>query len=189
MTDWRKLLEMFETTTHISRRTVAMTLTAALTILLTAVPMPAAHADGQHAQHDHHAASDGIGEPGDAARVTRTIDVDMHDAMRFTPATITVKRGETIRFNVKNSGRVRHEMMLGTVSALREHAEMMRKMPQMEHAEPNAVTVDPGKRGEFVWHFTQAGEVPFACLEPGHFEAGMVGTIRVRADAGSIGGG
>jgi uncharacterized cupredoxin-like copper-binding protein len=39
--------------------------------------------------------------------------------------------------------------------------------------------VDPGRRNELVWQFTQPGDFKFACLIPGHFEAGMVGTIKV----------
>lgn len=140
-----------------------------------------AHASGDHAGgHDHGDAA--IGEPGDAARITRTVRVDMADTMRFTPAQITVQRGETIRFEVVNSGQVRHEMTLGTLADLVAHAEQMRRHPEMEHADANAITVDPGQRGEIVWHFTRTGAVEFACLQPGHFEAGMRGAVQVRVN-------
>lgn len=140
-----------------------------------------AHASGNHAGgHDHGDAA--IGEPGDAARITRMVHVDMTDTMRFTPAQITVQRGETIRFEVVNSGQVRHEMTLGTPADLLAHAEQMRRHPEMEHADANAVTVDHGQRGEIVWHFTHAGSVEFACLQPGHFEAGMRGAVQVRGN-------
>jgi uncharacterized cupredoxin-like copper-binding protein len=56
---------------------------------------------------------------------------------------------------------------------------MMRKSPEMEHADPNQVSVEPGKTGELIWQFTRDGTFDFACLEPGHFEAGMVGRILV----------
>ncbi|CAJ0815157.1 cupredoxin domain-containing protein [Ralstonia flaminis] len=138
-----------------------------------------AHASGNHAGgHDHGDAA--IGQPGDATRVTRTVRVDMADTMRFTPAQITVQRGETIRFLAINSGRVRHEMTLGSPADLIAHAEQMRKHPEMEHADANAVTVDPGQTGEIVWRFTQAGTVEFGCLQPGHFEAGMRGAVEVQ---------
>ena len=140
-----------------------------------------AHASGNHAGgHDHGDAA--IGEPGDAARITRMVHVYMTDTMRFTPAQITVQRGETIRFEVVSSGQVRHEMTLGTPADLLAHAEQMRRHPEMEHADANAVTVDPGQRGEIVWHFTHAGSVEFACLQPGHFEAGMRGAVQVRGN-------
>jgi uncharacterized cupredoxin-like copper-binding protein len=121
-----------------------------------------------------------IGQPGDRAKVSRTVNVEMSDTMRFTPPRIDVKRGETIRFVIRNSGKVRHEMVLGSTVELKEHAELMRKFPEMEHADPNHVSVDPGQTGELVWRFTRAGTFDFACLQPGHFEAGMVGKVAVR---------
>jgi uncharacterized cupredoxin-like copper-binding protein len=104
----------------------------------------------------------------------------MSDDMKFTPAKINVKRGETIRFVVRNAGQIKHEMVIGSMAELKEHAEMMRTMPGMEHAEPNMVTLDPGKTGELIWQFTKAGTFDFACLQPGHFEAGMMGKVSVR---------
>jgi uncharacterized cupredoxin-like copper-binding protein len=105
----------------------------------------------------------------------------MSDAMRFTPAELVVKQGETVRFRVKNSGKVLHEMVLGTMQELKEHAEMMKKNPDGAHHghEPNMVHVAPGKTGTLVWQFTRAGEFNYGCLIPGHFEAGMIGRVRV----------
>jgi len=139
----------------------------------------AAHgnAEGGHSAHGH---AQGVGKPGDPKGVSRTIQVVMSDDMKFTPARIDVKRGETIRFVVRNAGRVKHEMVIGTMAELKQHAELMRRMPGMEHADENQVTLAPGKAGELVWQFTKAGAVDFACLEPGHFEAGMTGSVRVK---------
>jgi uncharacterized cupredoxin-like copper-binding protein len=120
-----------------------------------------------------------LGKPGDAKKVSRTIEVGMGDDMRFTPANIKAKRGETIRFVVKNNGALKHEMVLGTLKLLKEHAALMRKFPGMEHDDPNAVSVEPGKTGTLIWQFTKAGTFDFACLVPGHFEAGMVGKVIV----------
>jgi len=121
-----------------------------------------------------------IGRSGELAKVSRTVKVDMSDAMRFAPSNIVVKRGETIRFLVKNNGTQKHEMVLGSITKLKEHAELMRKFPAMEHADPNQVAVDPGKVGELIWQFTKSGKVDFACLLPGHFEAGMKGKVVVK---------
>ena len=121
-----------------------------------------------------------LGQPGNPAKVTRTMDIVMSDAMRYTPASIKVKRGETIRFRVKNSGQIKHEMVLGSLAELKEHAKTMVKFQEMEHDDPNAISVEPGKTGELVWRFTKAGKFDFACLVPGHFEAGMQGKIAVR---------
>ncbi len=120
-----------------------------------------------------------FGKAGDARKATRTISVNMSDTMRFTPARIAVKQGETVKFVLNNSGKIMHEFVLGTMTALKEHAELMKKHPGMEHDEPYMAHVAPGKRGEIVWHFTQAGDFNFACLIAGHFEAGMTGNIAV----------
>ena len=128
--------------------------------------------------------SDAIGKPGVAAKASRTVQVDMTDAMRFVPASVSVQQGETVRFVVKNSGKVKHEMVLGTEKELKEHYEVMKKNPEMEHADENMVTVAPGKSGEIVWQFTKAGKIDFACLQPGHYDAGMKGAVSVAAGKG-----
>jgi uncharacterized cupredoxin-like copper-binding protein len=103
----------------------------------------------------------------------------MTDNMRYTPSSIQVKQGETVRFVVKNQGKVKHELSLGTQKELLEHLEQMKKFPDMEHDEPGKVTLAPGKQGEILWQFTKAGTVDFACLMPGHYEAGMKGAVKV----------
>jgi uncharacterized cupredoxin-like copper-binding protein len=121
-----------------------------------------------------------FGREGDPKKVSRTIQLNMTDAMRFTPSDIVVKRGETVKFVVSNSGAQLHEMVLGTPQELKAHAELMKKFPNMEHADANMAHVKPGARGDIVWQFTKAGEYQFACLIPGHFEAGMVGKVVVK---------
>lgn len=153
-----------------------------LVVGLLAAGFAHAHGDEKHAakprqeKADHAAA---LGQPGDPAEAARTVDILMSDAMRFTPASVKVKKGETIRFRVKNEGTLKHELVLGTLAELKEHAKIMARFPEMEHDDPNAVTVEPGKTGELVWHFSKAGSFDFACLVPGHFEAGMRGKIAV----------
>jgi uncharacterized cupredoxin-like copper-binding protein len=154
----------------------------ALAISLSFTTGALGHGDESHGKGGHQSAerdTANLGRPGNLHNVTRSIDVEMIDAMRFKPDSIRVKRGETIRFIVRNTGKLRHEMALGTIGELKEHAEMMRKTPEMKHAEPNQVSVEPGKTGELIWQFTRDGTFDFACLEPGHFEAGMVGRIVV----------
>jgi uncharacterized cupredoxin-like copper-binding protein len=148
--------------------------------LLVAIPAiflaMTAMATGQHAGGH---GVEAIGQPGVAAEVTRTINVDMTDDMRFRASKIAVRQGETIRFVATNSGQVKHEMVLGTAKELKAHYEVMKKNPEMEHADENMVTVAPGKSGEIIWHFTKAGRVDFACLQPGHYDAGMKGIVNV----------
>ena len=142
----------------------------------------AVYAAGNHAGghgHEHHNEETAIGKPGVASQAQQTITVEMSDNMRYTPAHIRVKQGETVRFIVKNKGQTKHELSLGTHKELLEHLEQMKKFPEMEHDEPNSITLAPGKQGEIVWQFTKAGTVDFACLIPGHYEAGMKGAIKV----------
>ena len=121
-----------------------------------------------------------FGREGDPRNVARTIRLDMSDALRFTPSKVILQRGQTVRFVVANRGKLMHEMVLGTVDELKAHAELMKKFPDMAHDDANMAHVKPGASGVIVWQFTQAGEYQFACLIPGHFEAGMVGKVVVK---------
>ena len=161
------------------------TMFAAGTLVLSATD-GAAHGDEKHPaarkkgaiSTEQHA----WGREGDPAKATRTVLVDMNDTMRFAPAKIRLKRGETVRFVVGNSGRTLHEMVIGTESDLKAHAELMKKHPGMEHDAPYMAHVEPGKKEEIIWTFDKAGSFMYGCLIPGHWEAGMKGTIVVASD-------
>ena len=119
------------------------------------------------------------GIAGDAKALNRTIRVKMTDHMRFSPAHIEVRQGETIRFVLHNDGKLMHEFVIGTQKELDEHAALMVRFPDMEHDEPYMAHVAPGRVGRIVWTFNRPGEFGFACLIAGHYQAGMVGRIRV----------
>ena len=123
------------------------------------------------------------GIAGDASNVKRTVAVTMLDSMRFSPDEIVVKPGETLRFVVRNTGKQMHEFVIGTRKENDAHAELMLKFPGMEHDEPYMAHVAPGKSGEIIWQFNRAGDFEFACLIAGHYQAGMVGKIKVVAAA------
>ena len=123
------------------------------------------------------------GIAGDAKPGVRTIRVSMSDQMRFVPDRVSIREGETVRLVVKNDGQLMHEFVIGTKKELDEHAVLMKKFPNMEHDEPYMVHVAPGKTGEIVWTFNRAGEFDFGCLIAGHYEAGMVGKIKVNGAA------
>lgn len=135
-----------------------------------------------HAQHaDHHSSAPAIyGQAGHAEHISRTIDILMDDQMQFTPNHIEVQANETVRFRLRNSGRIPHEMVLGTLDELKAHAAEMLAMPDMAHSEPNMINLEAGQQGELIWQFANATTVDFACLIPGHSEAGMLGTIEVQ---------
>src|SRR5512146_3119507 len=69
-------------------------LSVAAALALCVAGATAASAAGAASHHHDHAAS--IGVPGKADKVSRTVEVDMTDTMRFNPASIEVKQGETI---------------------------------------------------------------------------------------------
>lgn len=150
-------------------------------VLLLGAAAAYAHGDAGHSRSNAPLSTEehAFGKQGDPKKATRTITVDMTDNMRFTPGDITVRQGETVRFVVVNQGKIMHEMVIGTMDELKAHGEMMRKHPGMEHDEPYMSHVSPGKKEDLVWQFTQPGDFYYACLIPGHFEAGMFGKITV----------
>ncbi len=151
-------------------------------LLLAALPAAVlAHGDAGHARHAGPVVKEQKpwGIAGERAAARRRIEVGMSDDMRFTPARIEVRQGETVRFVFRNRGQTLHEFVLGTKPVLEEHAALMMKFPDMEHDEPYMAHVAPGTSGEIVWTFNRAGEFDFACLIPGHYQAGMVGQVVV----------
>ena len=105
---------------------------------------------------------------------------EMDGKMVYLPDRVEVKRGEQVRFIIRNSGLLDHEFILATTNENLKHAAEMKKNPEMENDDPNAKRVMPGKNTEIVWRFTKVGQFEFGCLIPGHREAGMTGTIVVK---------
>jgi len=143
-------------------------------------------ASGDHLgghEHGHGHDAEAIGEPGVAEQVNRTVQIEMNDEMSFVPDHLAVSQGETVRFLLHNSGQIDHEFVLGTEEELLEHYELMQKHPNMHHEDANQVRVAPSQTAELAWHFTKAGMVDFGCLMPGHYDAGMKGTVSVSVAA------
>ena len=131
--------------------------------------------------HGHETFS--AGEPGNPKRPARIVQVTMNEGdgkMMFIPDRVEVKRGEQIKFVLRNNGALDHEFILATTEENIKHAEEMKKNPEMEHDDPNARRVAPKKTDEIVWRFSKAGQFEFGCLIPGHRETGMTGTIVVK---------
>ena len=141
----------------------------------------ASYAAGTHAGgHDGAMAA---GHPGKKSEITRVIKVTMTETedgeMVFSPRQFNIKKGETIRFAIVNKGETDHEFVLDDHKGMEEHKALMEKFPEMEHADPNSIRLEPGAKGEIVWKFSASGEFQFACLIPGHMEAGMHGPVLV----------
>jgi uncharacterized cupredoxin-like copper-binding protein len=137
----------------------------------------------EHASSKRKTASDDrpFGREGDPRKVKRVIRIDMSDTMRFFPDQIRVKRNETVRFVIRNKGKTEHEFVLGTIDELKKHAALMRQSggAMDDHETAGAAHVAAGGTGRLVWQFTKSGEFYYGCLIPGHFEAGMLGTVVV----------
>ena len=160
--------------------------TLAAMTAMSCISVAMAHG-AHHGRHDatgpYQVEQKPFGIAGDPKKMTRTIQLEMDDSMRFTPSTVNVKLGDTIRFVLKNKGKALHEWVLGSEAELKEHAAMMSKSPNMRHNEVHMVHVQPGEMEEVTWHFNRPGTFNFACLLPGHFDAGMSGTVVVSPDA------
>lgn len=161
-----------------NRKTFLLVTTLLLTAVgsaVIAVPLIA----GAHEAHGHYSA----GQPGDPKKPARIVKVTMIEQgkkMLFEPAVIEVRRGEQIRFMLTNDGTYDHEFILATPKENRKHAEEMKKFPEMEHDDPNAKRLSPFNSADILWKFTKSGEFEYACLIPGHLEAGMLGKVIVK---------
>lgn len=149
-------------------------ITAGLALVALSILPPLAQSHEQHG-HESYAA----GQPGDVGKPARTVEIEMSE-MAYTPSRIEVKRGEQIRFVVRNAGKEDHEFLLATTEQNLKHAEVMKQHPHMEHDEPNGVRLAPNKSAEILWKFTKAGTFEYSCLIPDHREYGMIGRVTVK---------
>ncbi|MHB8887083.1 MAG: cupredoxin domain-containing protein [Methylovirgula sp.] len=134
--------------------------------------------------HGHEHDSFAVGQPGDPSKPARVVKVTIEEhsdgTMAFSPKALIVKRGEQVRFEITNTGKLTHEFILDTIAHNAHHKIEMAKNPEMEHDDPNMKTLDPGKSAEILWRFSKPGTFEFACLIPGHYEAGMHGAVTVK---------
>lgn len=167
-------------------KTVISTFAAAI-LVLAPVAWTAANAHGTSG-HGGMAAmqseASAWGHPGKAGAVDRTIRIKAEDSMRFVPAKLTIKAGQTVKFVITNVGKLKHGLVLGPKSEQKEHEKEMEAMmhsgkTHMGHSDPNEVTLPPGTTKTLIWTFTKPGTYQYACHEPGHYAAGMFGTLTV----------
>ena len=154
-----------------------------LAMSLLAINPGLAFASGTHAGGHGEAAEMAIGKPGEKSKAKRTQTIVMKEKpdgrMVFEPSTLRVKEGETIRLRFLNKGEADHEFVMDEEKTVLEHKAVMAKFPEMEHDDANAIRLAPGASGEIIWTFANAGDFTFACLIPGHYEAGMKGALKV----------
>jgi len=145
-----------------------------------------AYASGSHQSSHSHGNSEkqeqhtfAAGSPGKLSDLNRVIKIRAMDNMRYDQNSINVRAGETIRFIVTNTGKLRHEFSIGDSEEQLKHAKMMKAMPTMMHKDPNAISLAAGETGEIIWKFSQSSDIEIACHVAGHYEAGMKADVRV----------
>ena len=158
---------------------------ASLSIGLSLAIVGMATASPGHKPGDGHAAvkETAYGKPGDPRKPSRPIILTMREddgKMLFSPSRIEVRRGEQVKFMLRNNGAIDHEIVLATLVENLKHMEEMINNPDMEHDDPNAKRLKPKSTGEIVWIFTETGEFDFSCLIPGHRQSGMHGIVIVK---------
>lgn len=135
--------------------------------------------ESRHAHEGTHGHGESAaGKPGNPENISRTIKITALD-IKYDKPEIQIKTGETIKFVVTNTGKLRHEFTIGDVDQQRQHAEMMKQMPDMVHEDANTLTLEPGETKNLVWQFTKAGSLEMACHIPGHYEAGMKSKVKI----------
>lgn len=118
--------------------------------------------------------------------VTRVVEVRMDDTMRFSPSTLQARAGETVRIVARNAGQLEHELVIGDDAQIAQHSRAMQSGAEHSHSaggDVAAVRVAPGQTGELVVTFARAANLQIACLVPGHYEAGMRGSLTVAQGA------
>jgi uncharacterized cupredoxin-like copper-binding protein len=144
--------------------------------------MPRASAHGD-AHGGHAARSFEAGEPGDAAKPYRTVEIVMKEGdgtMSYAPERIEARKGEQIKFVIRDEGQLDHELLIDSFLNNQKHKAEMETDQHMDHEEPNGARLKPAARKELIWRFTRSGTFEFACLLPGHYEAGMKGVVVVQ---------
>ena len=131
---------------------------------------------------EEHSEEFAFGDPMEAADADRVIEITAKDDFTFDPASVTITAGETVTFQVTNVGAIPHDFVLGDAHMQDEHEAEMAEMSGDDmamHDEPNAFVLEPGETKEMTWHMTEGGEILFGCHQPGHYQAGMKGTVTV----------
>ena len=166
------------------RLTRSLVLASAFGLSVAAAFTLPANAGAGKKGHSHaHDEETAYGRPGDPKKKSRIVEIVMKEGegtMSFEPALVSVKKGEQIRFKLKNVGALDHEIVIATLEENLKHAKEMERFPEMEHVDPNAKRLKPNESGEIIWHFTKAGKFDMSCLIPGHREAGMTGNVIVK---------
>jgi uncharacterized cupredoxin-like copper-binding protein len=105
----------------------------------------------------------------------RTVELTVHHS-KFSLEELQVRPGETIRFVLRNTDPIPHELIVGDESVQAVHEAGT----EAHHADrPGEVSVAPGATAVTTYRFGSAGRLLFGCHLPGHWAYGMKGTITI----------
>jgi plastocyanin len=104
------------------------------------------------------------------AAAPRVVRIIAGPGLRFYPDVVPILAGETITFEVTTMGMTTHEFMVGPSADVAADTEGTPEVADIGIMQTKSVT----------YTFTGSGPFAFACHAPGHFEAGMKGTIAIQ---------
>jgi uncharacterized cupredoxin-like copper-binding protein len=114
--------------------------------------------------------------PDSGGSETRTIVVRIEHS-QFQPSDLSFKRGEAVRFVIRNDDPIDHEFILGDQEVQERHEDGR----EQEHgAIPGEISIDAGKEASTTYVFERRGSFIYGCHLPGHYDYGMKGTVQVR---------
>lgn len=161
---------------------VFLVLIVLVVLMLTGV-LGEGHGPGRHLGGAGNTMGDNridVGTPASAEEAARTVEIAARDTMAFEPSRIDVAAGETVTFEVTNTGQTVHEFTVGDAAMQQEHAQARAHMPAgVMHSFPNSITLQPGETKQITWRFGGAGTLEYASHQSGHYAAGMRGRIKI----------
>lgn len=128
--------------------------------------------------------SAGYGSPAPATKADRTVAVNILPSLRYDPAALSVRPGETVVFKVTNEATAVHEFVLGDTKVQGDYQKMMAGMgsaPMTMRDQANVVDVQPGQTKQLAWTFptSSKGSVIYGSHQPGDYAHGLKGIITV----------
>ncbi len=112
------------------------------------------------------------GQPGFVAGTRahpRIVNIAVTDLLLFDPTVVSVQQGETITFEISNTGKATHEFKVGPMK------DVFDDLPST----PEVADINPGTTKSLTYTFTGTGPYAYACHAPGHFENGMIGFVNL----------
>jgi azurin len=130
-----------------------------------------------------------------SAATVRTIEITVNDQMKYDVATINAKPGETIKIKLKAAGSMPKNIMAHNFVVLKKTADVNAFVTKANtsnttgYMPPDLKTqviaasglIGNGETTEITFKApAAAGSYPYLCTFPGHYAAGMKGTLVIK---------